>query len=135
MQTNLADPSKIAIAKEAVSKLASTSRSSHAAATSMYRDRALERRETFNQPDYPVPPAKRQKTLLPPPPAPVVSAPEKAIEEDNIGSKLLAGMGWTAGSGLGNSTPGRVDPIQAKAFARGAGIGASKGTSWVGSTH
>lgn len=97
-------------------------------AVGQYRDRALERRTALHQPDRPPPQIKRQKfNLVTEASKPVISAPEKEIEETNIGSKLLAGMGWTNGSGLGSSTPGRVDPVQAKAFASGAGIGASRG--------
>jgi len=146
-KTNLADATKVEAAKEAVNKVARVrspaSPACPASQTPMYRDRALERREAFNQPDYPAPPQKKQKLFLEPPPKPVVSAPEKHIEEDNIGSKLLASMGWTAGSGLGNVSGGRVDPVQAKAFVAGAGIGASKGVVaseqvteyWRGSEH
>lgn len=36
-------------------------------------------------------------------------------------------MGWQAGSGLGLSGSGRVDPVQANLFADRAGLGASKG--------
>jgi hypothetical protein len=127
LQNNLNDEAKLALAIEAVSKIAGQSTDG---SNSLYRDRALERRQALNQPDHPAPMPKKQKLkhteLLPKPPA---ADPEKPIEESNIGSKLLAGMGWSAGAGLGSSAGGRVDPIQAKAFAQGAGIGASRGKS------
>lgn len=126
-KNNLNDEAKLALAIEAVSKIAGQSTDG---SNSLYRDRALERRQALNQPDHPTPMPKKQKLkhteLLPKPPA---ADPEKPIEESNIGSKLLAGMGWSAGAGLGSSAGGRVDPIQAKAFAQGAGIGASRGIS------
>jgi RNA-binding protein 5/10 len=125
-QTNLKDESKVNAAKEAISNIPSSSTA--AGAASQYRDRALERRSALNQPDHPPPPSKRHKGKLPVNSVKAVrSAPEKEIEETNIGSKLLAGMGWRSGSGLGSSAAGRAAPVQAKAFASGAGIGASQG--------
>ncbi|KAK9893355.1 hypothetical protein P389DRAFT_198925 [Cystobasidium minutum MCA 4210] len=127
-KNNLKDSSKVSAAKEAISKIPSTCTAS--GAVSQYRDRAMERRTALGQPDHPVPPSKRQKLLLPSEVSkPLVSAPEKEIEETNIGSKLLASMGWTSGSGLGSSAAGIAAPVQAKAFASGAGIGASLGVN------
>ncbi|CAD6566606.1 MAG: hypothetical protein CYPHOPRED_000946 [Cyphobasidiales sp. Tagirdzhanova-0007] len=126
-KTNAGDPLKVEAANQLLNSLPS---SSGLASTSAYRDRALERREALNQPDHPPPPPvkkhKKNTDLLP---KPVVSAPEKSIEETNVGSKLLANMGWTTGSGLGSTLIGRAEPVQAKAFIAGAGIGASKGMS------
>lgn len=123
---NLGDAEKVAMAKEAISNIPASSTAT--GAVSQYRDRALERRTALGQPDHPPPPSKKQKLASTVQASkPVVSAPEKQIEEGNIGSKLLASMGWAAGSGLGSSSVGRVAPVQAKAFASGAGIGASQG--------
>jgi hypothetical protein len=122
LQTNLEDQEKVDAALAAVADLAP------AADASQYRDRALERREAYNQPEHPAPPPSKKHKKAPEV-KPISSAPEKHIEETNIGSKLLANMGWTTGAGLGSSQAGRADPIQAKAFVQGAGIGASKGRS------
>lgn len=126
VQNNMKDADKVSAAQDAISKIPASSTAT--GAVSQYRDRAMERRAALGQPDHPLPPSKRQKTLLSAEVSkPIVSAPEKQIEESNIGSKLLASMGWTSGSGLGSSAAGRAAPVQAKAFASGAGIGASQG--------
>lgn len=49
---------------------------------------------------------------------------ESEISEDNLGHKLLRGLGWQQGSGLGADNSGIVAPINAKPAAdRVAGIG------------
>ncbi|SPO25820.1 related to RNA binding motif protein [Ustilago trichophora] len=53
------------------------------------------------------------------------SAPEKPIDSDNIGSKLLAMMGWSQGQGLGLKGEGRTDIVETKIYKPGAGLGSS----------
>jgi len=103
------------------------------AAQPKYRDRALERRITYGQPDVPVPTTSKSSGKgknaepLPPPPPPPPPAPVAPIkDETNVGNKLLKKMGWAEGSGLGTSGEGRVDPIQTALYAQGVGLGASK---------
>lgn len=82
-----------------------------------YRDRALERRITYGQPDAPVPAdskssSKKRIAEGPPPPPPPPAPPVAPIKDDNnMGNKLLKKMGWAEGSGLGTSGEGRVDPV------------------------
>ncbi|KAF9066852.1 hypothetical protein BDP27DRAFT_979484 [Rhodocollybia butyracea] len=101
-----------------------------------YRDRALERRALFNQPDVPLPEVegssskvtKRKQAEGPPPPPPPPPQPlNPGQDETNIGNKLLKMMGWKEGTGLGTNGEGRVDPIKTHIYADGAGLGASKG--------
>ncbi|KAG6833193.1 hypothetical protein H0H87_010256 [Tephrocybe sp. NHM501043] len=100
---------------------------------SKYRDRAMERRILFNQPDAPLPEkdtttAKHKKVEVPsPPPSPPPPPMNPGKDANNVGNKLLKMMGWTEGTGLGTSGEGRVDPIQTAIYAQGAGLGASKG--------
>jgi len=37
---------------------------------------------------------------------------EHAIDESNIGNKMLKAMGWTEGSGLGRNNQGIVEPVK-----------------------
>lgn len=71
---------------------------------------------------------KRQPstTAAPPAPAPPPPPAVPATDESNVGNKLLAKMGWTAGSGLGAAADGRVDPIKVQQFEERAGLGAAK---------
>jgi RNA-binding protein 5/10 len=46
------------------------------------------------------------------------------ISEDNMGHKLLKGLGWQQGTGLGADQGGIVEPISSKAAADRAGLGA-----------
>jgi len=104
-----------------------------------YRDRALERRVIYGQPDVPVPTpsdstgggsSHKRKFAEGPAPAPRVPTPPPAIhpgeDENNVGNKLLKKMGWSSGSGLGVSGEGRVAPIPTALYAQGVGLGASK---------
>ncbi|KAJ3565270.1 hypothetical protein NP233_g7739 [Leucocoprinus birnbaumii] len=101
-----------------------------------YRDRALERRTLFNQPDTPVPEGgsnkpgnkKRQSEGPParastPPEAPALNPGE---DPSNVGNKLLKMMGWKEGSGLGTEEDGRTEPIITAIYAQGVGLGAAK---------
>jgi len=85
-----------------------------------YRDRALERRTLFNQPDAPIPeggPNKLQKKRQSdgPPPRPTTPPPAPTVNpgEDinNMGNKLLKMMGWKEGFGLGTEEDGRTEPM------------------------
>ncbi|KAL1689723.1 hypothetical protein GGG16DRAFT_103534 [Schizophyllum commune] len=99
-----------------------------------YRDRALERRALFNQPDFPVPesstnvtPAVSSTRRATPPPPPPPPALHPGQDQSNVGNKLLKRMGWQEGTGLGVEGEGRVDPIITNIYTAGAGLGASKG--------
>uniref|UniRef100_D8PWB0 G-patch domain-containing protein n=1 Tax=Schizophyllum commune (strain H4-8 / FGSC 9210) TaxID=578458 RepID=D8PWB0_SCHCM len=99
-----------------------------------YRDRALERRALFNQPDFPVPesstsvaPAASSTRRVTPPPPPPPPALHPGQDQSNVGNKLLKRMGWQEGTGLGVEGEGRVDPIITNIYTAGAGLGASKG--------
>lgn len=98
-------------------------------AAPVYRDRASERRAVFGadtpSKSTPAPP----KTFQGPRPALAASelhsAAEKPIESDNIGSRLLAKMGWLHGQGLGRTRQGRTDIVETKIYKPGAGLGSS----------
>lgn len=83
-----------------------------------YRDRALERRALFNQPETPLPeggsskPNKKRQSEGPPslpspPPAPL----NPGEDSNNVGNKLLKMMGWKEGMGLGTDEDGRTEPM------------------------
>ncbi|BFZ64548.1 hypothetical protein YB2330_005695 [Saitoella coloradoensis] len=88
-----------------------------------YRDRALERRQQFNQPSRPPQPPQptstrpRPHSPSPPPPPP---APSK-------GASLLAKMGWTSGQGLGSQNQGRVEAVKGQGYVSGVGLGMAGG--------
>ncbi|OXG70952.1 hypothetical protein C349_07117 [Cryptococcus neoformans var. grubii Br795] len=115
--------------------------------TSIYRDRAAERREAFNQPAVPsraerealaASTAAYQGKRKPPsakPKQPSPHEPSKQTEENNVGNQLLAKMGWKTGEGLGLAGEGRAEPIKVQQFESRAGLGASKGVEagrWSG---
>ncbi|KXN87742.1 RNA-binding protein 5-A [Leucoagaricus sp. SymC.cos] len=98
-----------------------------------YRDRALERRTLFNQPDTPVPeggsnkPNKKRQSEGPPPrPSPPAPALNPGEDTNNVGNKLLKMMGWKEGMGLGTEGDGRTEPIVTAIYAQGVGLGAAK---------
>ncbi|XP_042025178.1 SUPPRESSOR OF ABI3-5-like isoform X5 [Salvia splendens] len=48
---------------------------------------------------------------------------DKAIDESNVGNRMLRNMGWHEGSGLGRDGSGMVEPVQAQATETRAGLG------------
>ncbi|KAJ1032986.1 hypothetical protein NDA16_000265 [Ustilago loliicola] len=118
---------------------ASSSTSQASEATPSYRDRASERRAVFgaDTPTKSSTPSNSTKVFEAPKAisAPNAtedspqSAPEKPLGSDNIGSKLLAMMGWTQGQGLGLKREGRTDIVQTKIYKPGAGLGSSAPTN------
>ncbi|KAK4479859.1 hypothetical protein RD792_015402 [Penstemon davidsonii] len=48
---------------------------------------------------------------------------DKAIDESNVGNRMLRSMGWHEGSGLGKDGSGMVEPVQALAIETRAGLG------------
>ncbi|CAN0897368.1 SUPPRESSOR OF ABI3-5 [Linum grandiflorum] len=48
---------------------------------------------------------------------------EKAIDESNVGNRMLRNMGWHEGLGLGKDGSGIVEPVQAQASEHRAGLG------------
>ncbi|KAL2653047.1 hypothetical protein R1flu_021175 [Riccia fluitans] len=54
----------------------------------------------------------------------VISA-EKALDERNVGNRMLRNMGWQEGSGLGKEGTGIVEPVQALGSGERAGLGSS----------
>lgn len=126
-QTTNPDDSRVGVASTCDAVLASVP---------TYRDRASERRAVFgadtpskhNDTDprtkfYDGPLAKVSASYEIE--ATPQSAPEKPIDSDNIGSKLLAMMGWSFGQGLGAQREGRTDIIETKIYRPGAGLGSS----------
>lgn len=93
-----------------------------------YRDRASERRAIFGSEEVAAPTkaaagekeAEKQRA----PQAEPVSAP---LDESNKGGAMLAKMGWSTGMGLGKESSGQVNPVEAKVYRQGAGLGSSEG--------
>ncbi|XWS30625.1 hypothetical protein CRYUN_Cryun23aG0001800 [Craigia yunnanensis] len=48
---------------------------------------------------------------------------EKAIDENNVGNRMLRSMGWHEGLGLGKDGSGMIEPVQAQAMDSRAGLG------------
>ncbi|KAK6256125.1 hypothetical protein SCA6_017430 [Theobroma cacao] len=48
---------------------------------------------------------------------------EKAIDENNVGNRMLRNMGWHEGLGLGKDGSGMTEPVQAQAMDSRAGLG------------
>ncbi|XP_028051973.1 SUPPRESSOR OF ABI3-5-like [Camellia sinensis] len=55
-----------------------------------------------------------------------VIAADKAIDENNLGNRMLCNMGWQEGWGLGKDESGMVEPVQAQAMEKRAGLGSQK---------
>ncbi|XP_060207531.1 SUPPRESSOR OF ABI3-5 isoform X2 [Lycium barbarum] len=52
----------------------------------------------------------------------VISA-DRAIDESNVGNRMLRNMGWQEGLGLGKDGSGMVEPVQAQSTGHRAGLG------------
>ncbi|KAI4307786.1 hypothetical protein L6164_030932 [Bauhinia variegata] len=48
---------------------------------------------------------------------------DKAIDENNVGNRMLRNMGWQEGLGLGKDGSGMIEPVQAQAMDSRAGLG------------
>ncbi|XP_017252431.1 SUPPRESSOR OF ABI3-5 isoform X2 [Daucus carota subsp. sativus] len=48
---------------------------------------------------------------------------EKAIDESNVGNRMLRNMGWQEGLGLGKDGSGMIEPVQAQSVEKRAGLG------------
>ena len=51
---------------------------------------------------------------------------DKAIDESNVGNRMLRSMGWHEGSGLGKDGSGMIEPVQAQAVENRAGLGSQQ---------
>ncbi|KAA8526580.1 hypothetical protein F0562_008217 [Nyssa sinensis] len=51
---------------------------------------------------------------------------DKAIDESNVGNRMLRNMGWHEGSGLGKDGIGMIEPVQAQAMESRAGLGSQQ---------
>ncbi|XP_010032759.1 SUPPRESSOR OF ABI3-5 isoform X1 [Eucalyptus grandis] len=51
---------------------------------------------------------------------------EKAIDENNVGNRMLRSMGWHEGLGLGKDGSGMIEPVQAQAMDSRAGLGSQQ---------
>ncbi|KAI4343720.1 hypothetical protein L6164_011036 [Bauhinia variegata] len=117
------------------SKLASQLSASKKRKPIQYRDRAAERRVLHGGfgvgPGQKNPVGGDNDTLS----SPVASCPQDAAAEaleisfgaGSFARKILKSMGWKEGEGLGSSTKGLVEPIQAVGNIGNAGLGWSRG--------
>ncbi|KAK4278209.1 hypothetical protein QN277_016086 [Acacia crassicarpa] len=51
---------------------------------------------------------------------------DKAIDENNVGNRMLRNMGWQEGLGLGKDGSGMTEPVQAQAADSRAGLGSQQ---------
>ena len=137
-KSKLADEAAIAAADKRLNKALVAIKSTETTTTSQptegppidqtsseYRDRAQERRVTFNQPKRPnyssgefprEKPSVSQVSAVDPDPEPVAQMSK--------GTALMSAMGWSEGQGLGSTGSGRVEPIEAGMYEAGVGLGA-----------
>ncbi|KHJ89423.1 g-patch domain protein [Oesophagostomum dentatum] len=91
----------------------------------VYRDRAKERREAYGLDpgvsDYRSEFGGRSEEALR---RESEAASMRPLGDDNIGSRLLKGMGWREGQGVGRNGQGIINPIEPTRRVEGAGLGA-----------
>eukprot|EP00262_Sarcandra_glabra_P007313 TRINITY_DN20017_c0_g2_i6.p3 TRINITY_DN20017_c0_g2~~TRINITY_DN20017_c0_g2_i6.p3 ORF type:complete len:111 (+),score=22.52 TRINITY_DN20017_c0_g2_i6:133-465(+) len=51
---------------------------------------------------------------------------DRAIDESNVGNRMLRSMGWQEGLGLGKDGSGITEPVQAKSVEDRAGLGSQQ---------
>ncbi|KAK7250664.1 hypothetical protein RIF29_33232 [Crotalaria pallida] len=51
---------------------------------------------------------------------------DKAIDENNVGNRMLRNMGWQEGLGLGKDGSGMIEPVQTQAMENRAGLGSQQ---------
>ncbi|KAK3354901.1 hypothetical protein B0H65DRAFT_28477 [Neurospora tetraspora] len=108
--------------------------------TQQYRDRAMERRQAFLQPNKPGGQLSKQMLAGIGASVPTVGGEkrkeqqlqqhadeEAAAAKKSKGAGMLAKMGWTTGAGLGAEGMGRTQAIATEAYAPGVGLGAEGG--------
>ncbi|KAH6825103.1 suppressor of abi3-5 [Perilla frutescens var. hirtella] len=147
-----APSSAVGSGKRRFSEMPSTSVTNKEQSQTAYRDRAAERRSLYGSSsafgdddlnagigDSNRDPAYRRGVLdsMPFPPGvgggrstgdaniqsyEVITA-DRAIDESNVGNRMLRSMGWHEGSGLGKDGSGMIEPVQAKASETRAGLG------------
>ncbi|KAL6888467.1 hypothetical protein ACP4OV_009493 [Aristida adscensionis] len=128
-------------------------RFSEAPVQSQYRDRAAERRSLYGSSslgndgvgldstgDYPSRKGSSEIGSMPFPPGvgerssgeignaenyEVITA-DRAIDESNVGNRILRNMGWQEGLGLGKDGSGIKEPVQAKSVDVRAGLGSQQ---------
>ncbi|XP_047092817.1 SUPPRESSOR OF ABI3-5-like isoform X1 [Lolium rigidum] len=128
-------------------------RFSEAPGQSQYRDRAAERRSLYGLSsslpnddgldttgDYPSRKGSSEMGSMPFPPGvgersvgeidntenyEVITA-DRAIDENNVGNRILRNMGWQEGLGLGKNGSGIKEPVQAKSGDVRAGLGSQQ---------
>ncbi|KAK4168647.1 putative RNA-binding protein [Cladorrhinum sp. PSN259] len=105
-----------------------------------YRDRALERRQAFNQPKKPSsqPSAPKASSAgvgekRKEPSSTAETDDKEPAAKKNKGMNILAKMGWTAGAGLGADGAGRTEAIATEVYAPGVGLGVEGGK--LGDAH
>ncbi|PIA32593.1 hypothetical protein AQUCO_04400055v1 [Aquilegia coerulea] len=85
-----------------------------------YRDRAAERRSLYGSSSYfGLDDSNVNSTVQ----SYEVITSDKAIDENNVGNRMLRNMGWQEGLGLGKDGSGIVEPVQAQAMDVRAGLG------------
>ncbi|XP_066306895.1 SUPPRESSOR OF ABI3-5-like isoform X1 [Miscanthus floridulus] len=127
-------------------------RFSEARVQSQYRDRAAERRNLYGSSlgtdavgldstgDYPSRKGSSEIGSMPFPPGvgerssgeignsenyEIITA-DRAIDESNVGNRILRNMGWQEGLGLGKDGSGIKEPVQAKSVDVRAGLGSQQ---------
>ncbi|XP_008464536.2 uncharacterized protein LOC103502387 isoform X3 [Cucumis melo] len=123
----------IAVSTAAPTLLDNLSAAGKCSNQNQYRDRAAERRILHG--GFGVGPGQKNSaidredfTSSPPPETTIVEALNISFGAGSYAQRILKSMGWKEGEGLGNSTKGVVEPLQAIGNVGNAGLGWPQGT-------